>query len=61
MTQNQILDDNTNQIRRFNCNKCQHPNYVLKKMADQQHHGFACDKCWATVEKRSRYSGCQIG
>jgi hypothetical protein len=31
---------------------------VLKKVWNQQQHGFACDECWATINKRSRYSKC---
>jgi predicted nucleic acid-binding Zn ribbon protein len=52
--------DNDNQVRTFQCSKCQNPKHVLKKVADQQHHGFACEECWTSIEKRSRYSGCLI-
>ena len=50
------------QIRKFQCNQCKKFKFVLKKMADQQHHGFACDECWTTINKQSRYSygRCQI-
>ena len=54
-------NDNNNKIRRFQCNKCQKSKLVLKKLVDQQHHGFACEECWTSIDKRSRYSGCQIG
>ena len=55
-----MLEQENNQIRRFQCNKCQKSKLVLKKVADQQQHGFACEECWTAIEKRSRYSGCQI-
>ena len=55
----QAIEDN--QIRKFQCNKCQKIKPVLKKVEDQQHHGFACEECWTAIEKRSRHSGCQIG
>ena len=55
----QSIEDN--QIRKFQCSKCRKPKHVLKKVADQQHHGFACEECWTAIEKRSRYGGCQIG
>ena len=54
-------NDNDNQLRTFKCSKCQKPKHVLKKVTDQQHHGFACEECWTSIEKRSRYSGCLIG
>ena len=47
-----------NEIRKFKCSKCQIPKLVLKKMADQPHHGFACEECY---EKRSGHNVCQIG
>ena len=50
-----------NELRKFQCSKCQKSKLVLKKVADQQHHGFACEECWITIEKRSRYGWCQIG
>jgi transcription elongation factor Elf1 len=46
-----------NQIRTFQCSQCRKPKLVLKKVADQQHRGFACEKCWTTIETRSRYGG----
>ena len=55
----QSIEDN--QIRKFQCSKCRKPKHVLKKVADQQHHGFACEECWTAIEKRSRPGGCQIG
>jgi hypothetical protein len=56
-----MLEQEDNQIRIFRCNKCQKSKPVLKKVADQQQHGFACEECWTSIDKRSRYSGCQIG
>ena len=56
-----MLEQENNQIRRFQCNKCQKSKLILKKMVDQQHHGFACEECWTSVNKYNRYSGCQIG
>ena len=52
-----------NQIRKFQCNKCHKSNYVLKKVWDQQQHGFACEECWNSIEKQKqhRYKGCVIG
>jgi len=57
------MDDNnnTNQIRKFQCSRCDKFKLVLKKVADQQQHGFACEECWTAIEKRSRYNVCQIG
>ena len=52
------LDDN--QIRKFQCNKCNKSKFVLKKVADKQHHGFACDECWTTIDKKKRNNGCLI-
>ena len=52
--------DNDNQIRKFKCNKCTQTKFVLKKVADKQHHGFACEECWTTIENKKRYSGCLI-
>jgi hypothetical protein len=49
-----------NEIRKFKCDKCNKSKYVVKKVADQQHHGFACEECWTAIEKRSRYNMCQI-
>ena len=49
-----------NQIRKFQCNHCQKSKFMLKKMADQQQHGFACEECWTTINKQSRYNRCQI-
>ena len=54
-------EEDNNHIRKFKCSRCQKFKHVLKKVADQQQHGFACEECWTTIEKRSRYSGCQIG
>lgn len=54
-------NDNDNQVRTYKCSKCQKPKYVLKKVADKQHHGFACEECWTSIETRPRYSGCLIG
>jgi transcription elongation factor Elf1 len=56
----QISMDDNNQIRKFQCNKCNKSKLVLKKVADKQHHGFACDECWATIDKKSRYNGCLV-
>jgi hypothetical protein len=56
---NSMSDEN--QIRKFKCNRCQKSKEVLKKVADQQQHGFACEECWTAIDKRSRYNGCQIG
>ena len=53
------MDDN-NQIRKFQCNKCNKSKFVLKKVADKQHHGFACEDCWFTIDKKKRYNGCLI-
>jgi hypothetical protein len=55
--------DDDNHIRKFQCNKCQKSKFMLKKVWDQQHHGFACEECWTTIEtqKQSRYKGCVIG
>lgn len=50
-----------NQICKFKCSRCQKFNHVLKKVADQQQHGFACEECWTAIENRSMFSGCQIG
>ena len=46
---------------KFQCNRCQKFKFVLKKVADKQQHGFACEECWSAIERRSRYSGCLIG
>ena len=51
-------DNICNFICKFQCNRCQKFKHVLKKVADQQQHGFACEECWTAIEKRSRYSGC---
>ena len=53
-------NDNDNQIRKFKCNKCTQTKFVLKKVANKQHHGFACEECWTTIENKQRYSGCLI-
>ena len=53
------MDDN-NQIRKFQCNKCNKSKFVLKKVADKQQHGFACDDCWAAIDKKKRHNGCLI-
>ncbi len=57
--------NNNNEIRRFQCNRCNTSSLVLKKVWDQQHHGFACDACWATIQTQtqSRYkrTSCVIG
>ena len=50
-----------NQICKFKCGQCHKSKFVLKKVSDQQHHGFACEECWINIEKRSRHSWCQIG
>ena len=55
------MADNDNQVRTYRCSKCQKFKHVLKKVADKQHHGFACEKCWTSIETRPRYSGCLIG
>ncbi len=52
---------NENELHKFQCGNCRKSKLVLKKLADQQQHGFACDECWATIDKRSRYGWCQIG
>ena len=52
------MPEDDNQIRKFKCNRCRQVKHALKKVADQQHHGFACEECWTAIEKRSRYSGC---
>lgn len=53
---------NTNEIRKFQCNRCNKSKLVLKKVADQQQHGFACDACWATIQNQnqSRYKKCSV-
>ena len=59
---NYYLHSHDNQICKFQCSKCQKFKHVLKKVADRQHHGFACEECWFAIERKgSRYSGCQIG
>ena len=62
-TPNNYPHSDNNQICKFQCSRCQKFTHVLKKVADQQHHGFACEECWTAIErKRSRYGGgCQIG
>jgi transcription elongation factor Elf1 len=55
------MDNNNNQIHKFHCSRCDKFKLVLKKVADQQQHGFACEECWTAIEKRSRYNVCQIG
>lgn len=57
-THTHTLDDN--QIRKFQCNKCNKSKFVLKKVADKQQHGFACDECWFTIDKKKRHNGCLI-
>ena len=52
--------ESDNQIRKFQCSNCQKSKFVIKKVADKQHHGFACEECWTTINKQSRYSRCQI-
>ena len=56
---------NTNELRKFQCNKCQKSKHMLKKVWDQQHHGFACEECWIAIEEQnqSRYKRniCVIG
>uniref|UniRef100_A0A6C0M1W1 Uncharacterized protein n=1 Tax=viral metagenome TaxID=1070528 RepID=A0A6C0M1W1_9ZZZZ len=49
-----------NEIRRFQCNKCNKSSLVLKKVWDQQHHGFACDAFWATIQTQTRYKRCTV-
>lgn len=53
---------NENEIRKFQCSQCLKSKHVLKKLSDQQHRGFACDECWITNDKRTRYgySKCSI-
>lgn len=55
---NDNVDDN--QLRTFKCSRCQYSKTVLKKVADKQQHGFACEGCWTTIENKKRYSGCLI-
>ena len=50
-----------NELRKFQCNRCNKSKLLLKKVADQQQHGFACEECWTAIERRSRYNMCQIG
>jgi len=47
---------NENELRKFQCGNCRKFKLVLKKVANQQQHGFACDECWDTIDKRSRYN-----
>ena len=49
---------NENELCRFPCSQCRKSKLVLKKVADQQQHGFACDECWTTIETRSRCNKC---
>jgi hypothetical protein len=51
---------NENELRSFACSQCRKSRPVLKKVADQQQHGFACDKCWTTIETRARYNRCSM-
>ena len=51
---------NENELRSFPCSQCRKSKLVLKKVADQQHHGFACDECWTAISKRARYNQCSI-
>jgi len=51
---------NDNEIRRFQCSKCNKFRPMLKKVADRQHHGFACDQCWIAIVKRARYNQCSV-
>ena len=51
---------NDNELRSFPCSQCRKSKLVLKKVADQQQYGFACDRCWTTIEKRSRHNRCSI-
>lgn len=44
------MNNNDNQIRRFPCSHCNKLKLVLKKVADQQKHGFACEECWTTIQ-----------
>ena len=46
---------NENELRKFQCANCRKSKLVLKKVANQQHHGFACEECWAAIETRPRY------
>ena len=46
---------NENEIRKFQCSQCLKSKHMLKKLSDQQHRGFACDECWTTNDKRTRY------
>lgn len=46
--------ENENKIRQYNCSKCNKSSLVLKKVWDQQHHGFACDACWATIQNQNK-------
>jgi hypothetical protein len=53
---NDVMNDSSNnEIRKFQCSKCAKSSLVLKKVWDQQHHGFACDKCWTDIEGQRRY------
>ena len=52
---NDMNDSSNNEIRKFQCSKCAKSSLVLKKVWDQQHHGFACDKCWTDIEGQRRY------
>jgi len=53
---------NINEIRKFQCNRCNKSKLVLKKVADQQQHGFACEECWTAIEEQtqSRYKRCSV-
>ena len=56
------MNDSDNEIRKFQCNHCHKSKLVLKKVCDQQHHGFSCEECWTTIEKQTKYKprGCAI-
>jgi transposase-like protein len=56
-----IVMEEDNQIRKYQCSKCSKSNFVLKKVADKQHHGFACEDCWANIDRKNRYPSCIIG
>jgi len=64
---NTTMND-SNEIRRFQCDKCNKYSLVLKKVWDQQHHGFACDACWTIIQNQTqtqtqtqtRYKRCTV-
>ncbi len=50
------MNNNDNEIRKFQCANCRKSKLVLKKVTNQQHHGFACDECWIAIDKQSRFA-----